>query len=90
MLEGLTVEAVGKILGGLGIVVAAALLGWLILKGGKALVSLGGERERRKGAEGRERAIEKRVEALLRTLPRGSDLRRRWDRLRNERRPPAE
>lgn len=89
MLEGLTVEVIGKILGGLGILAGVVLAGWLILRGAKALVALGSEREARKGAQEREKAVQERVEALLRTLPRGSDLRRRWDRLRDERKPPA-
>ena len=89
MLGGLSVELVGKILGAVGVVALVALLGWLILRGAKALVALGSERARRETADEREKAVQARVEALLRTLPRGSDLRRRWDRLRDERKPPA-
>ena len=89
MLEGLTLEVIGKVLGGLGLLAGVVLAGWLILRGAKALVALGSERERRKGAQEREKAVQERVEALMRTLPRGSDLRRRWDRLRDERKPPA-
>jgi hypothetical protein len=82
-LSGLSAEAIGQVLGFLGILLALGFVGWILLRLGRALMALGSERTRRKELEAREKRRQERLEALSDPLERGDALRSGWDELQD-------
>lgn len=90
MTEWLTADVVSKVLRAALPIVAVLAGVWILLRLAKSFVKHGEERQRRKGAEDREKRTQERVAALSRRLAKGLGLRRRWERLRDGREPRGE